>query len=125
MNNSGEAATFFEINHAVENEIFIYVRTVPVIAISEGVFMSRYFETVKDFLQAPELIIEEEDSEEELAVVTDEPDPVVDFTFSDLRPGYVVDDDLKTRKVTAQRHNDFDGERLDEWSANGNLRRAG
>ena len=34
--------------------------------------MSRHFETVKAFLQDLELVIEEEDSGEELVVVTDE-----------------------------------------------------
>jgi len=46
---------------------------------------------------------------------TDEVDPVVDFTLSDLKPGYVVDYDLKTWKVTAQNHYDFDGDRVNEW----------
>ena len=45
----------------------------------------------------------------------DESDPVVDFTLSDLKPGYVVDYDLKTWKVTAKNHYDFDGDRVDEW----------
>ncbi len=45
----------------------------------------------------------------------DESDPVVDFTLSDLKPGYVVDYDLKTWKVTAQNYYDYDGDRVDEW----------
>ena len=44
-----------------------------------------------------------------------ESDPMVDFTLSDLKPGYVVDYDLKTWKVTAQNYYDYDGDRVDEW----------
>lgn len=42
-------------------------------------------------------------------------DPLRDLTLSALRPGYVVDYDLKTWQVTAQHHYDFEGDRADEW----------
>ena len=48
------------------------------------------------------------DSEPEL-------DPLKDLTLSGLKPGYVLDYDLKTWQVTAQHRYDYDGDRTDEW----------
>lgn len=47
----------------------------------------------------------------------DEPelDPLADLTLSNLKPGYMVDYDLKTWKVTAQHYYDYEGDRVDEW----------
>ena len=36
-------------------------------------------------------------------------------TLSDLKPGYVLDYDLKTWQVTAQHYYDYEGDRVDEW----------
>ena len=41
-------------------------------------------------------------------------DPL-NLTLSDLKPGYILDYDLKTWKVTAQHTYDYDGDRADEW----------
>lgn len=41
-------------------------------------------------------------------------DPL-DITLSDLKPGYVLDYDLKTWQVSAQHHYEYDGDRIDEW----------
>ena len=48
---------------------------------------------------------------------TDEPelDPLQDLTLSKLKPGYVVDYDLKSWQVTAQHYTDYEGDRADEW----------
>lgn len=37
------------------------------------------------------------------------------LTLSDLKPGYVLDYDLKTWQVTAHHYCDYDGDRVDEW----------
>ena len=37
------------------------------------------------------------------------------LSLSDLKPGYVLDYDLKTWQVTAHHTYDFDGDRIDEW----------
>lgn len=45
-------------------------------------------------------------------------EPAVDptrITLSDLKPGYVLDYDLKTWQVTAHHYYDYDGDRVDEW----------
>ena len=44
-----------------------------------------------------------------------ERDPLSDLTLSDLKPGYLLDYDLKTWSVTAQNRYDFEGDRVDEW----------
>ncbi len=42
------------------------------------------------------------------------PDPL-SLALSDLKPGYVLDYDLKTWQVTAHHYYDYDGDRVDEW----------
>lgn len=42
-------------------------------------------------------------------------DPLRDLTLSGLKPGFVVDYDLKTWQVTAQHRYDYEGDRVDEW----------
>ena len=42
-------------------------------------------------------------------------DPLRDLTLSDLKPGYLLDYDLKTWSVTAQNRYDIDGDSVDEW----------
>lgn len=42
-------------------------------------------------------------------------DPLRDLMLSGLKPGYVLDYDLKTWQVTAQHYYDFEGDRVDEW----------
>ncbi len=37
------------------------------------------------------------------------------LTLSDLKPGYVLDYDLKTWQVAAHHYYDYDGDRVDEW----------
>lgn len=37
------------------------------------------------------------------------------ITLSDLKPGYVLDYDLKTWQVTAHHYYDYEGDRVDEW----------
>jgi len=41
-------------------------------------------------------------------------DPL-NITLSDLKPGFVLDYDLKTWQVTAHHYYDYDGDRIDEW----------
>ena len=53
-------------------------------------------------------IFKKKDSEAEI-------DPLRDLTLSDLKPGYVLDYDLKSWQVTAQHAYDYDGDRVDEW----------
>lgn len=45
----------------------------------------------------------------------DQLDPLKDLTLSGLKPGYVVDYDLKTWQVTAQHRYEYDGDPTDEW----------
>ena len=42
-------------------------------------------------------------------------DPLRDLTLSDMKPGYLLDYDLKTWSVTAQNRYDFEGDSVDEW----------
>jgi hypothetical protein len=42
-------------------------------------------------------------------------DPLKDLTLSGLKPGYVLDYDLKTWQVTAQHRYEYDGDPTDEW----------
>ena len=42
-------------------------------------------------------------------------DPLRDLTLSNLKPGYMVDYDLKTWQVTAHHRYDYDGDWTDEW----------
>jgi hypothetical protein len=37
------------------------------------------------------------------------------ITLSDLKPGFVLDYDLKTWQVTAHHYYEYDGDRVDEW----------
>lgn len=46
--------------------------------------------------------------------VTESVDPL-DVKLSRLKPGYVLDYDLKTWQVSAHHHYDYDGKRSDEW----------
>jgi hypothetical protein len=41
-------------------------------------------------------------------------DPL-DIALHSLKPGYVLDYDLKTWQVSAQHHYDYDGDHIDEW----------
>lgn len=41
-------------------------------------------------------------------------DPL-DITLDSIKVGYVLDYDLKTWRVSAQHHYDYDGDRIDEW----------
>lgn len=41
-------------------------------------------------------------------------DPL-NITLSDLKPGFVLDYDLKTWQVAAHHYYDYDGDRIDEW----------
>ncbi len=47
----------------------------------------------------------------------DEPefDPLKDLTLSGLKPGYVLDYDLKAWQVTAHHYYDYEGDRVNEW----------
>jgi len=47
----------------------------------------------------------------------DEPelDPLQDLDLSNLKPGYVLDYDLKTWRVTAHNTYDYEGDSTDEW----------
>ncbi len=42
-------------------------------------------------------------------------DPLKDLTLSGMKPGFVVDYDLKTWQVTAQHRYDYEGDTTDEW----------
>ncbi len=42
-------------------------------------------------------------------------DPLSDLTLSGLKPGWVLDYDLKTWQVSAHHYYDYDGDRVDEW----------
>ena len=42
-------------------------------------------------------------------------DPLSDLSLSRLKPGYVLDYDLKTWQVTAHNRYDYDGDWADEW----------
>ena len=47
----------------------------------------------------------------------EEPEAIdpLNLSLSDLKPGYVLDYDLKTWQVTAHHYYDYDGDRVDEW----------
>jgi len=42
-------------------------------------------------------------------------DPLADLTLSKVKPGYVLDYDLKTWKVESHNKYDYDGSPVDEW----------
>ena len=42
-------------------------------------------------------------------------DPLSDLSLSKLKPGYVLDYDMKTWQVTAHNRYDYDGDWTDEW----------
>ena len=42
-------------------------------------------------------------------------DPLQDLTLSALKPGYVLEYDLKTWQVSAHSYYDYDGDRVEEW----------
>jgi hypothetical protein len=47
----------------------------------------------------------------------EEPETIdpLDLSLSHLKPGFVLDYDLKTWQVTAHHYYDYDGDRIDEW----------
>ena len=45
----------------------------------------------------------------------DELDPLADLTLTKLKPGYILDYDLKTWKVDAHHTYDYEGDRVDGW----------